>query len=102
MNGFLSPEGMFYECNYGGHGELAREILNSNEDKLKIKNWIYFGYTGDLGSNTSSYVFMNLSNDGVFYKKQIEWFKSNKGILTQGQIDDFELNLELFPELKED
>lgn len=26
MNGWLSPEGKFYKCEYGGHRELAEEI----------------------------------------------------------------------------
>ncbi|MEM5669371.1 hypothetical protein AAHB59_13200 [Bacillus cereus] len=34
LSGYLAPDGIFYECDYGKHSELANELI----EKYKIKN----------------------------------------------------------------
>lgn len=95
MNGFLSPKGEFYHCNYGEHAELARELTSKNgyqadvfdpnwrdkEGILKKRGYLYFGYTGDLGTNTDSYVFLDNENEVEITKEQIDWVEDNKNEL---------------------
>lgn len=105
MNGFLSPNGAFYKCNYGQHSELAQELnkiynfqidpldkfWRDEEGRLKKNGFIYLGYTGNLGTNTDSYVFTDFGEMRIT-KEQQEWFEDNRDELQPKQIDEF-LNL---------
>lgn len=100
MNGFLSPDGKFYECNYGEHSTLAEEITREQnicpditdsfwrdkESLLKKEGYIYFGFTGDRGANTDSYVFYDFV-DMKLSKQQLNWIESNKSKMTEKQYD---------------
>ena len=38
LSGYLAPDGIFYECDYGKHSELANELIEKY--KIKIKRTI--------------------------------------------------------------
>lgn len=38
--GILSPEGEYYPCEFGGHGDLIRALLDKG---VKLKNWLRIG-----------------------------------------------------------
>lgn len=98
MNGFLSPTGEFYKCKYGEHSELAQKLTidkglysdpfdpfwRDKEKLLKKNGYIYFGHTGDLGTNTDSYVFCDI-NDMDITDAQIQWVENNRDILSEKQ-----------------
>lgn len=102
-NGFLSPSGVFHECEFGEHSILAEELTvkyghsadlsdkfwRDKERVLKQNGFIYFGHTGDRGANTDSYVFLDFA-DCEITKEQIEWVRLNNSMLTEKQIRDFD------------
>ena len=103
MNGFLDPNGRFYECEFGEHGKLATQIVKQNnipsfrgdlkmyhfdDQKLKRDGYLYFGYTGDLGTNTDSYVFVDFDNMNIT-SDQVQWVLENKNRITAKQFEDF-------------
>lgn len=99
MNGFLSPEGVFYECQFRGHSELAFKLLSNmkkytsagfEEDKLQEVGFLYFGYTGNLGTNSDSYMFLDNLNAKIT-DEQYKWFCENLHKLQEGQKKDFEI-----------
>lgn len=114
MNGFLSPSGEFYECEFGKHDALAYSIIerdrvsamdekcnmiHSMEDRLlKNAGYLYFGNTGDLGDNTDSYVHADNSNV-VVSQLQCEWVDTHLTILTSKQLTMFN---DLLEESEED
>lgn len=99
MNGFLSAEGVFYECGFMEHSKLAQKLVHENkyyvdvfdpqwsdnEHVLKKNGYIYFGYTGDLGTNTDSYVFLDFDDMNIT-DKQYEWVEENKDKLQEKQL----------------
>lgn len=101
-NGFLSPSGVFHECDFGEHSILAQELTTEyghhadvfdkfwrdKEGLLKQNGFVYFGYTGDRGTNTDSYVFLDFK-DCEITDEQIDWVESNHDMLTEKQIEHF-------------
>jgi hypothetical protein len=56
--------------------------------KLKRVGFIYFGYTGNFGTNTDSYVFLDFNNMQIT-NEQIKWVENNTSKLQNKQIIDF-------------
>lgn len=60
-SGLLSPDGHFYQCGYGEHGELANRLIHKgklqkarNEHSLVAEyDWLYFGGTFISGEKAS-------------------------------------------------
>ncbi|PFZ80076.1 hypothetical protein COL82_04060 [Bacillus toyonensis] len=93
LSGYLAPDGIFYECDYGKHSELANELI----EKYKIKNktnyneiatrgeFLKFGTypwsskEGCSGCHVFKSLFHPLSN------KQSIWIKENLDKLTDKQ-----------------
>jgi hypothetical protein len=69
MNGWLSPNGKFFECGVSEHREKAKELFLSNnpEYSLERMNWIKI---------VPDFIFASIMNDFVNPQK-----------LTQSQID---------------
>jgi len=109
MNGFLSPKGIMHECDYEKHWELARKlkekyfdedwcdydlwVVNNNGRTLKNWGFLYFGATGDLGTNTDSYIFLDYSNMRIT-EEQEKWVEENKNKITNKQYETFKELLE--------
>lgn len=100
MLGFLSPDGKYYECNYGDHIKLATRILETfyhiesatPVDKLCSMGWI------SIQEDFIGFV----SNDvelipSVSYQQK-SWFAENKSKMTNRQQDMIQrcLNLNSF------
>lgn len=70
MNGWLSPEGKFFECPINGHLEKAKELFLSDNPELSLEktHWLKI---------TPYHIFASVSND----------FQNDSDNLTQKQID---------------
>ena len=69
QNGWLSPDGNFYECKFGKHRFWAEENQNTKEDILEMHRWIKLSE----GSFIKNITFMKWR----LTESQIEWMNKN-------------------------
>lgn len=87
MYGFVSPDGQFHECEYGGHIMLALELLkafyglssNNPVDLLCSHGWIavqasFVGFAGD-----------DIRHSPSITAAQRQWIEENEGELSHDQ-----------------
>ncbi|WP_394897613.1 hypothetical protein [Clostridium butyricum] len=82
--GILTKDGIFVECEYGGHNSTINFIDNGHQN---LNGAAVFG-TGcetGLGGNVDSYVRMDTTWSKLS-KYQIRWYKENKKYLDERQI----------------
>lgn len=97
MLGFLSPSGVFHECDYHGHMPLADRLLeqmyhvksNNPVDKLCRFGWVviqssFVGFAGDDAYNSPELT-----------KEQILWLEERKNKMTVTQCLSLKLCLEI-------
>ncbi|MEH7502949.1 hypothetical protein V7152_13225 [Neobacillus drentensis] len=86
LNGWLDPNGIFYECKYGEHHVLASH-LQTTGDALQDKNWININSTRHPTGVTEGIV-------GITAKpttKQIKWINENMENFDTHQINDINI-----------
>lgn len=82
--GILTKDGIFAECNYGGHYSTIDFIDRGNQECAGA----FVFSTGNENNNESSYV---KSDEGFPPNKhQIKWFNGNKKYLNENQRHHFE------------
>lgn len=104
LSGFLAPDGIFYECGYKEHQNLAVELVQSYKvnffdgNENKVPEFIKFGCDHDVGKegNGGCHVFMWESPT----PKQLRWLLDNLERMTGVQqrsilsnLDSFDINL---------
>lgn len=55
-SGWLSPEGEYFGCNYGGHGNLAYWVLKQDYCVMEKAGWCHVDCEGKKGRSTYRYV----------------------------------------------
>ncbi|SHI90868.1 hypothetical protein SAMN05444401_1752 [Clostridium amylolyticum] len=82
--GILTKDGIFVECQYGGHFSTINWIDNGNQECAGA----FVFSRGNENSNESSYV----ESDNIFppNKHQIKWYLNNKKYLNDRQRHHFE------------
>ncbi len=105
LSGWLSPEGVFYSCQYMRHGDMAMQIVNGNtelrqqqikinveqgtilplEQSLKMMDWIVMGCS-PYQEGTGDYIFFPLHDPNwKCSNAQHEWFEQNKNSMRTRQ-----------------
>ncbi len=102
LSGYLAPDGIFYECDYGKHGELAKKLIEKyqinytmdyNEmatkgEFLKFGTYPWTGKEGCNGCHVFKSLFHPLTN------KQAMWIMENMHKLTDKQRFELKVSLE--------
>lgn len=109
LTGWLSPGGIFYECGYGEHSELARDLLDGDvddrlaeelsegvlgisrdlgrlvgvRDGLELLKWVPMGVPETGSDVRRDYLFIKY--DVGVTEDQMEWFEKNRERLTETQ-----------------
>ncbi|WP_442637796.1 hypothetical protein [Rossellomorea marisflavi] len=122
LTGWLSPEGVFHECEYGEHYNLASELMDAIDSKvvsdkrielyekkgsivhservlLEEMIWIPMGGSENGNSRGKDYLFINYLI-GVT-QKQKDWFAGNKDKLSANQLKQLEEALEDLEEMED-
>ncbi|WZL71668.1 hypothetical protein QBE52_11170 [Clostridiaceae bacterium 35-E11] len=90
LNGWLSPDGKFHPCKYGGHGQVAKQLLdriknlrhkkylkNKHEkepDEHILKEQLYI-VMGSKGGEHLNHSYIHISQKPT--KKQLKWIHEN-------------------------
>jgi len=104
--GWLSPDGVFYECRYGEHHIVASDILQKHEQSVQMKReqmtlmkkhgymgerdslsymkWIPLGTYMEGMSDDADYFFIR--NGTGITTEQYQWCQDNKSLLSPSQI----------------
>lgn len=101
LTGWLSPRGEFYECEYGRHHELARDLIDGYVDEelgSELSDGV-FGISRELGSLVGarsglellSWVPMGVHASGSDPGRDYLFIKYDVGV-TEDQLEWFELN----------
>lgn len=113
LTGWLSPDGVFYSCNYGEHNELSSQLYEKNQEELGAERakltaergrvadvhtvlrevlWIPMGASGQGSTTLMDYVFVSYKG---MTNEQIIWFKENFKELSPVQQEMIETYLEV-------
>ena len=93
MTGWLSPDGVFYECSYGEHYKFAQELMSTNpeldSERIRIGHEQGTVIHGEIALRELEWIPMGVPSNGrggVDYihiplegrtEEQIEWFEEN-------------------------
>lgn len=102
MSGYLAPDGIFYECDYGKHSELAIKLIKkyqiedttdynqmaTNGEFIKFGTYPWSKKEGSGGCHVFKSPFHPLS------LKQAFWIKDNRHRLTDKQRFELEISLQ--------
>ncbi|MNM69283.1 hypothetical protein D3C81_808740 [compost metagenome] len=95
LSGFLAPDGIYYACDYLGHVDLAKrlvekykmELFLSQLDSNEVPNFIKFGckpWTTKEGIPGDDHAFCSDAPTPV----QVSWVLANLGAMTAVQRED--------------
>lgn len=122
LTGWLSPEGVFHECEHGEHYNLASELMDAIDSKvvsdkrmelyekkgsvvhservlLEEMIWIPMGGSEDGSSRSRDYLFINYLIG--LTPKQKEWFELNQNKLSSNQLQQLQEALEDLEEMED-